>query len=194
MPHILNHITRENHVLLRLNINFICILEGQGFQCSWCEHTFRVLHCVLIEAFLPLVTAMTLMAYCVVTLTWHCVTWSMQSAALAGVNALRVSWKKHSSHSTVSEEPRRVVAPPLSHLTLPANLPETQNCQCWRQRECSSCVKVWCAFCQAPIRVIALSILPLIISCYSDCALITVLKADPDSTCLAANVSTIQVL
>lgn len=93
------------------------------------------------EEFLPSVAAIILMAHCVVILIWHCVTRSMRSAALAGVNALCVSRKKHSSHSTVSEGPRRVVAPPLSHLTLPANLPETQNCQCWRQRACSSCVR-----------------------------------------------------
>lgn len=83
------------------------------------------------------------MAHCVVILIWHSVTRSKQSAALAGENALCVSQKKkkkNSSHFTVSEGPRRVVAPPLSHLTLLANLPETQNCQWWRQRVFSSCV------------------------------------------------------
>lgn len=113
-----------------------------GWRFQWSEHTFRVVRCVLFQGISAVGGSHNfdgpLCGYFDLTLcnTIHAVCrfgWCKCSACLPQ--------KKHSSHSNVSEGPRRVVAPPLSHLTLPANLPETQNCQCWRQRVCSSCVR-----------------------------------------------------
>lgn len=155
---------------------------------------FMVSHCFLFffKAFLPLVTVMTLMAHCVVTLIWHCVTWSMPSAALAGVNALRVSWKTQQSLHCLK-------GPKVCCCTSTFTL--NPSCEYARDRIASAGVKESvAAVCGCEVLFVKL---PFGWSHLQFCCLLSlailivhwlVFQADPDPICLAANVSTLQVL